>query len=192
MKLWIAGHTSAADKVIDQIRALYPKDPWPWFIRVMILAMTGRSRAAAAMLDSQPELMGSSADVAIWRAGIAALASRSPSDIAKARETSIHAADAGPWLAGQSVMILSALGVVDSAFDIAEGFLLSRGPVAAAKSRVEDLASDAVARINTQWLFTPPCAAMRADARFLPLCEGMGLADYWAARGVRPDYQLKR
>jgi len=33
---------------------------------------------------------------------------------------------------------------------------------------------------------------MRADPRFLPLCEGMGLVDYWRALGVRPDYQLRK
>jgi hypothetical protein len=33
---------------------------------------------------------------------------------------------------------------------------------------------------------------MRADARFLPLCDEVGLGDYWRARGVNPDYLHKR
>ena len=58
------------------------------------------------------------------------------------------------------------------------------------KTRRTDELNDATWRINTQYLFTPPCAVMRADPRFLTLCEGMGLVDYWRSRGVRPDYQL--
>jgi hypothetical protein len=30
---------------------------------------------------------------------------------------------------------------------------------------------------------------MRKDARFMTLCRGIGLTDYWRDRGVKPDYQ---
>jgi hypothetical protein len=40
----------------------------------------------------------------------------------------------------------------------------------------------------TQWMFTPPLAAMRADPRFAKLCDDFGLTAYWRARGVKPDY----
>ena len=40
----------------------------------------------------------------------------------------------------------------------------------------------------TQILFTPVCTAMRADARFMPLCERMGLAEYWAETRLPPDF----
>jgi hypothetical protein len=45
-------------------------------------------------------------------------------------------------------------------------------------------------RRMTQWLFTPPAAAMRTDPRFARLCEEFGLTAYWRARHVRPDYQV--
>jgi hypothetical protein len=86
-------------------------------------------------------------------------------------------------------MIMSALGDVDAAFDIANGFLLSRGTVVRQSGTAQSDREDAYERINTQWLFTPPCAVMRADPRFSSLCEGIGLSDYWRARGVPPDYQ---
>jgi hypothetical protein len=41
-------------------------------------------------------------------------------------------------------------------------------------------------------LFTPAAAPLRADRRFLDLCEGMGLGDYWRRRGIRPDPFLLR
>ena len=69
----------------------------------------------------------------------------------------------------------------------ANGFLLSRGSIVRRGEPKSDL-SDATWRVNTQWLFTPACAAMRRDPRFLPLCDAMGLGDYWHRRRVEPDY----
>jgi hypothetical protein len=84
-------------------------------------------------------------------------------------------------------MIMSALRQVDSAFDVANGFLLSRGSIVRSGAS-QTAQNDASARINTQWMFTPACAVMHGDPRFLPLCEGMGLTEYWARRGVKPDF----
>ena len=54
LKLWIAGRATEADKVIDQVRALYPTDEWARFVRFLIFATTGRVEAAQAMLRSNP------------------------------------------------------------------------------------------------------------------------------------------
>ena len=43
-------------------------------------------------------------------------------------------------------------------------------------------------RVNTQWMWTPPVAAMRADPRFMPICVSIGLNDYWKKRSVTPDF----
>ncbi len=37
-------------------------------------------------------------------------------------------------------------------------------------------------------LWLPATRAMRANARFLPLCAAAGFVDYWKAAGVRPDF----
>ena len=37
-------------------------------------------------------------------------------------------------------------------------------------------------------LFTPALTDMRADPRFMPMCARMGLAAYWEAEGVSPDF----
>ena len=189
LKLWIAGRVSEADKVIDQVRGLYPADPGPWWVRFAILALTGRPRAARAMLDGDPKRFDSPAEASIWHAALDALDQRSSASISTARAACIDGASKGPWLAGEGVMILSALGDVDTAFDICNGFLLSRGSIVRKdKPASNEVVNDAVSRINTQWLFTPPCRIMRSDARFLALCEGIGLGDYWRARGLEPDY----
>jgi DNA-binding winged helix-turn-helix (wHTH) protein len=190
LKLWIAGRLPEADKVIDQVRALYPDDLGAWWIRLVIFALTGRAPAAQAMLDADPQRLGTKDDVSLWRAAIAAFEQGSRDNKARARQAAFEAARAPGGSAGEGVMILSALGEVDAAFDAANGFLLSRGSIVRTgrlSPQVE--LNDAISRINTQWLFTPPCMPMRADPRFVPLCEAVGLVDYWRSRGVRPDYQ---
>jgi hypothetical protein len=88
-------------------------------------------------------------------------------------------------------MALSALGEVDAAFEAANRLLLFRatgspGPV----TRSDALLAKSTAWRFTPWLFTPPGAPMRADPRFEALCSGIGLTEYWAKRGIRPDYQI--
>ena len=193
MKLWIAGRVPEADKVIDQVVALYPTHPWPIWVRFVILALTGRARAAQAMLKARADLIVEPDEKRIWTESLAALAEPSPDRVARTREACFRAAKTAGGLTLEAVMILSALEQVDDAFEIATGFLLSTGailPNGQAPTRGE--LNDASWRINTQYLFTPPCAAMRADKRFLPLCDGIGLTEYWRARGVRPDYQLAK
>jgi len=193
LKLWIAGRTSEADKVIDQVRALYPTDPEPWWVRFIILALTGRPRAAQAMLEGNPAMLGTPEELKLWRASLAALDQPSSETIARAREACFNTVRTATGDVAEGVMILSALGQVGPSFDAANGYLLSRGSVVrGGNSHANDGVSDASSRINTQWLFTPPCAIMRADARFGPLCDGLGLTDYWNKRGVKPDYLLKR
>jgi DNA-binding winged helix-turn-helix (wHTH) protein len=187
LKLWIADRVPEADKVIDQVRALYPTNDWAWWVRLLIFATTGRAGAALAMLDANPGMIPDPAEAALWRTALSAFADPSPAAVARTRLASFHAAKVARQTDGPGVMILSALGDVDGAFAIADGSLLSRGSiirVAGSKAPVED----SIDRVNMQWLFTPPCAEMRADPRFGPLCDGIGLTEYWRRRGVRPDY----
>jgi DNA-binding winged helix-turn-helix (wHTH) protein len=189
LKLWLAGRPAEADKVVDQVRALYPTNEWAWFVRFMISAMTGRVPAAEAMLRSNPTMIPGPPETAIWRAALPALMEPSAAAIQRTRRACFDAAEIASETHGQGVMILSALRDLDGAFAIANGSLLGRGPIIRAeKPGSKGAAEDAVNRVNMQWLWTPPCAAMRADPRFGPLCEGIGLTEYWRRRGIQPDY----
>ena len=191
LKLWIAGRIPQADKVIDQARALWPSHPWLWSVKFLTLALSGRPRAAEAMLANDPAMAGPLQAVEMWRMSLLALDQRSQDTVAAARDACVKGASMGAQLGGEAVMILSALGEVDAAFDVAKGFLLSRGSIVRrGQLPFKAVLNDAGWRVNTQWLFVPPTGAMRADPRFLPLCSGVGLADYWRGRGLRPDYQL--
>ena len=86
-------------------------------------------------------------------------------------------------------MTLCALGQVEDAFELTFGYLLSRGK-AVSSNPTDPRAVNDWNRRMTPWLFTPPAALMRADPRFLQICDEFGLAAYWRARDVRPDYQV--
>jgi DNA-binding winged helix-turn-helix (wHTH) protein len=191
LKLWIFGRIGEADKIVDQLRSLFPKSCWVWWVRFAIYALTDRPIAARAMLDGDRSMLAP-ADAAMWRPALQAIAQETPENVRTAREACAAAARVSGDLAGQGAMIMSLLGDVGAAFEIANGFLLSRGPIVRNPAGTQGDKSDAPARINTQWLFSPACAAMRADHRFVPLCDGIGLTDYWRRRGVKPDYQLQK
>jgi hypothetical protein len=190
LKLWIAGRVAQADKVVDQVRALYPADGGTWWVRFLILALTDRAQAALAMLKGEPKMLGP-ALATLWQACLPALDQRSAMTITTARNACLDAARKAGELAAHAVMILAALGEVDASFEIADGFLLWRGKIVPQSEGGKEITNDAAWRNGVQWLFTPPCASMRRDPRFLALCNGIGLTEYWRSRGVRPDYLLR-
>ena len=186
-KLWILGHVPEADKVSDQLRALYPADQWAWYVRFKIYAYTGRAKAALAMLEGRPDARGAAGWARFWRASLKALDQPSPANIQSARAECIAGAQASGQLATEAVQVMSSLGQLDTAFEIANGILLARGPVVIHESAAE-AAQDVTWRVGTQWMFTPPARNMWRDARFPPLCDGVGMTDYWRRRRVKPDY----
>ena len=181
MKLWILGNVAASDKVIDRVRGLWPTDDFAFLVRMMLFMLTGRPRAALAMMDAPSSI--SVPDPPFWRAAAEALDSRSAGAIERARAVSFDAANKAPPLTNQAVMILCALGLKDAAFELTDGYLLSQGKAVSGRQPND------YSRRMTQWLFTPPVAIMRADPRFLELCDAFGLTAYWKARGVEPDYR---
>jgi tetratricopeptide (TPR) repeat protein len=189
LKLWIGGRVTDADKVIDQARALYPQHPWSWWVRFFIFAMTGRPRSAQAMVDAEPGMIGNPAQARLWQVCLPALDRPSPQSLGKARKACVEAGLLPGFVATQAALIMCALGDIDTAYDIADALLFSRGPIVRRPQEGPAGArEDAGWRVNTQWMWTPPAVVMRADRRFLPLCEGVGLVDYWRARGVKPDF----
>jgi DNA-binding winged helix-turn-helix (wHTH) protein/tetratricopeptide (TPR) repeat protein len=191
--LWILGRNAEADRVIDRAIELWPDHRWVRFARFMIYAYTDRPRAALAMLDSDktaPQSFKPEA-IALWRISLTAFDQRSSASIAAARAANLDAARRDPSLSSQAILTLASLDETDAAFEVANGLLVYRQAIARApkSGHVEPTARSTAWRF-TPWLFTPPAAAMRADPRFEELCQGTGLTEYWAKRGVTPDYQL--
>ena len=127
--------------------------------------------------------------MSFWRSAAHAVDTRSPQAIEAARQACVNVATRTPWLTNMAVMVLCALRLTDTAFEVTDGYLLWRGKAVTARQATSRDVDD-YSRRMTQWLFTPPAAVMRADPRFVQLADEFGLSAYWRARGVRPDYQL--
>jgi tetratricopeptide (TPR) repeat protein len=191
--LWILGRTAEADRLIDRAMQYWPEHQIVRFARFTIYAYTGRPRAALAMLDDgKMTPFYTPAAVSLWRVSLAALDQRSPASIAAARRANLQAANRNPGLTNQAVLVLSALGEIDAAFDLANQLLLFRHPV---EPRPTAGSSRSPAKSTSwrfaPWLFTPPAEPMQTDPRFNALCAGIGLTEYWATRRIKPDYQLR-
>lgn len=190
-RLWAAGREAEMDRAADRAMNLWPTHPGIWFARLWTYGYTGRAGAAMLMLDDERGRLPLPPPVIdLFRSTLVAISSRRPADVAKAREQNLAAARQAPGAAIAAVQHLAFLGELDQAFNVARGYLLRRGP------QVGHLRQDSarMAIINdqhrrkTMMLFIPATAAMRDDPRFLALARDMGMADYWAATRVRPDF----
>ncbi len=191
LKLWIFGRVYESDQVVERAMRLWPKHPWVWNARFLILAFTKRPHAALDMIDdaaTRPDTI-TPGRMAQWRPTLAALEDPSPALVARARAANLVAARQSPGQAAYGVMALSGLGEIDAAYDVVNGLLLKRGNVITRQPTdgQNRMVNDASWR-NTQWLSTPPLARFRVDPRYAALCDDIGLTAYWRARGVKPDY----
>ena len=190
MRLWVLGRTADADRVIDRAMEMWPSHLLVRLGRLMIYAFSGRASAALAMIDDEQAkpIFVTGAAVPVWRASLAALDSPTPPAIAAARQANLEGAHGSPQIAAWAILALSALGQVDAAFEVANGFLLDRGSVIVRPRPDRRLPHiDKAGWRNTYGLFIPPTKAMRLDPRFASLAQGLGLTDYWSRRGIRPD-----
>lgn len=184
IKLWQFGRLDEADQAIDRAMQLWPRLPAVWNARMMIFAYTGRASAGMAFLDevaSRPESLTETA-IGLWRVSLRALASRSPGDVAAARQANVSLAPRSPGFANNAMMSLSMLGEIDAAFDVAFGSFLRRGPlIGTLWGGAGEMPVNTLRWRRTVALFIPATAPLRADPRFAELCEGMG-ADPLLAR----------
>jgi tetratricopeptide (TPR) repeat protein len=191
LKHWIFGRTGEAYRLIDRVILLWPRHPFVWNARFLILAFTGRPHAALDMIgDASARPATITAErMEQWRPTLTALEHPSSVTIAAARDANLQAARQSPGQAAYAVMALCAIGEIDAAYHVAEGFLLSQGEIVTRipTDQANSLVNNPSWR-NTQWLSTPPLAKFRADPRFGQLCDGIGLTAYWNARGIQPDY----
>jgi hypothetical protein len=159
----------------------------------MILAFSGRAGGAMAMLRNPvaPARNSLPARIDQWQPTLEAFTSPTAAKVAAAREANLKVAHLNPGQAAYAAMALSQLGDTDSAFDVIDGLLLSKGPLVADRPIVpRSFVANSASWCRTHWLFMPPLAAVRADPRFTAACEELGLASYWRQRGVGPDTRI--
>jgi DNA-binding winged helix-turn-helix (wHTH) protein/tetratricopeptide (TPR) repeat protein len=190
LRLWVLGSVAEADQVIDRAMELWPSHRLVRLGRLMIYAFTGRARAALAMVEDEetrPILLSASA-ASVWRASLVALDDPTASNVAAASKANLEGSKATSAVASLAILVLSALGDLDAAFQVADGFLLGRGSIIVRPRPETDVPHvNGPSWRNTYGLFTPPTKAMRLDNRFHALAQGLGLTEYWSRRGIGPD-----
>lgn len=190
LKQWIFGRIAESDQTIERALQLWPRHPAIWNARKLTFAFTGRAGEGLAFIDDVQARPPTAAapTIAYWRSALTALESRAPADIAATRKAMLDAAPRSPGFAASAILILSALGQIDDAFAVAEGYLLRRGRfvgtlwTGSGQMPVTDMRWR-----RTMFIFTPATVPMRADPRFKLLLDGIGLTDYWRQRGIGPD-----
>jgi DNA-binding winged helix-turn-helix (wHTH) protein/tetratricopeptide (TPR) repeat protein len=193
LRLWTAGHTEEALSLSERLLPLWPRHALVWNARFMILAFSGRTGAAAAMLRNAVGPSGNShpARPEQWLPTLDAFSEPTPARIAKAKDANLAAAQLNPGQATYAAMVLSQLGETDAAFDVIDALLLSKGPLVANRPILpHSFVANSPSWCRTQWLFMPPLAAVRSDGRFKALCDEIGLSRYWRQRGVAPDTRI--
>jgi len=193
LRLWTAGRYEEALDLSERLLPLWPRHALVWNARFMILAFTGRTAAAAAMLQNpvRPPRNSHPARLEQWLPTLDAFAEPTPGRIAKAREANLTAAQLNPGQATYAAMALSQLGEIDAAYLVIDALLLSKGPFVAKRPIVpRSFVANSPSWCRTQWLFMPPLTGVRRDGRFAALSEEIGLARYWRERRLRPDTEL--
>ncbi len=185
---WFLGDLAAADRTIDRAMQLWPRHPAIWYARMHLFGLTGRTAGALSMLRSPAAASMMGPGAALWETTMTALQDGSPAERQAAIRANLGASRASAGGAVNAILLLSALGAVDEVFDVADAYLLFRGPLlppvdpATPGQTVNDQRFK-----KTMMLFNPVMAPARKDPRFERLCRAMGLEDYWRGAGVRPD-----
>jgi tetratricopeptide (TPR) repeat protein len=182
--LWNAGRLEEADRAVAEARSLYPSDPVISARRYHMLLFGGRAGAAIAMLhDSEDE--GAVRAVKVARA----MESRDPADVKPVIEEQMRLARLGSGYAREAIVVANALGREDEAFALAEAYYFSRGFVVPDRQAPSAASYSPLNERHTRMLFDPASRMMRADPRFRPLVDELGLERYWRDSGSQPDYR---
>ena len=192
MAEWSANRPEETDRLIEDANQMFPGQFTVWFSRFYILMFSGRLAEAAALLDSR-SLRPSGVpaeDLNAVRVVLRALQTRAKPDVDRAVSTHLGLARRGAGYAENAIQFAAALGRLDDAFAGADAYYFARGFVVpdVRFSTMQEVFTPLQER-QTNLLFWPSTAALRADPRFQPLVAEIGLARYWQEAGVRPDYE---
>jgi DNA-binding winged helix-turn-helix (wHTH) protein/TolB-like protein len=175
---YLAGRTHDALAGVDRYLPMRPADAGLRSAGLTVTVLAGNPDQALAILDDPAlrpisftaEALHATAAFVTWRK------SQSRPDRDAARIAILDASGAHGLPPGLAVQMLSALGELDSAFDVADRY--ARDP---RFQRVSFLS-------NIGFLFGPATSPLREDRRFVELARTLGLLDYWRATGRWPDF----
>jgi DNA-binding winged helix-turn-helix (wHTH) protein/tetratricopeptide (TPR) repeat protein len=189
---WAANRLDEADRAMDEAFALFPTHFAVWFTRFYLLLYTGRADEAIGFGEN---VDGRPTGIPDWDFDMLlrvarAMRSRTEADVDAAIAIAVEAAHKGTGYAENSMQFAAALGRIDTAFSIAEGYFFKRSfDIGAFRFSPEQRIYSRPQARRSRMIFLPSTAAMRKDPRFARLVEELGLTRYWRESGSRPDYQ---
>lgn len=185
---WSSGDLQKAQGAFEAASARWPAHPAIWFPRFNFLALTGQPDAALAMAaqtGSRPAGMATG----LFDAHVAlANAIQGGPSAGGAAASSVESA-ASSLPTASAVPYLTSLGRLDEAFLRLDRYFLGPPVQPASAPSTSPGAPGSLVRRYTDFLFMPPVAALRADRRFDPLMESLGLESYWRLAAVKPDHR---
>ena len=182
-----AGRLQEAQAQLDRAHQLWPAHPVLWQTRYDFLIFSGRPDAAASFIgdpDSLPSGFGAP-EVAPRLRLARALETRLPADIETSIDDFHKSALADVAAIPYSAAIFSLFDRFDLTFDSLERYYFNIGTF----GRSAPISK--FTRRTTDWLFSPPMAQVRPDARFGSLLKRTGIADYWSASHTLPDFRFR-
>ncbi len=189
---WYSGRLHDADRTILEATKLWPRDISLWFGRLYQQMYGGNLPGALAMLTdrvNRPPGVPES-DFALVELVARAMESRQPADRTKALDANMAAARNGLGYARNTAIFATVLGDLDAAFTAASAYYFDDPfPMAPTYFTREQGEYQGVRSRDTAFLFSPPLAAFRSDARFEKLAEAIGLAAFWRGANITPDYR---
>lgn len=188
--LWFLDRIEESDRTTARGLEIWPRHAGIWFARLWVMASTGRyDRALVHVGDrfARPRLPDEM--FITLQSAITAARSRDPAAADAAAQRIVVGVGRSVAAVVNGMMLLNLMQATDWAFKLADAYYLERGPIITAMEwrPGQPVVADQRRR-KTNMLFTPTAAAMQRDARFMPLMERMGLANYWRSRGITPDF----
>jgi DNA-binding winged helix-turn-helix (wHTH) protein len=190
--LWTLGDLEAAELLAGRALALWPQHPAIWMARFWTLVFTERADEAERMAGNEecstflpPPLLNLFKATAAHKARDNPVESDRRGLVTQARDFAIN----GPAQAVVALLAMCALDAVDEAFQVASGYYLGRGSIAAPlRWTCGDPCITDLHRRASQPLFIPATRHLRQDSRFKTLCNDIGLRAYWNRFGLLPDF----
>jgi|GEM_PF-5149024 len=195
--LWGAGNIQQAETLLTQAAERWPIHHAIWNLRIEFLTHSGRAAEAVDLLGNRSALPLHYPEDQLNAALLTARAMAGAADSKAAISANLGLLDDGratyvAYLNHKISMALlvaqrcAALGDLDSAFAILDGYYFGRGSRAA----LAPVAGDE--ERTTVSLFEPAASKLRLDPRFSTLVREIGLEDYWRSADVAPDYRHEK